>query len=51
MCLAKNIELNFKELVEAESFDTGKPEWLTKSVDIPRCSENIRFFCHRLFTL
>ena len=44
MCLAKNIELNFKELVEAESFDTGKPEWLTKSVDIPRCSENIRFF-------
>ena len=44
MSLAKNIELNFKELVEAESFDTGKPEWLTKSVDIPRCSENIRFF-------
>ena len=44
MCLANNIDLNFKKLVQAESFDTGKPEWLTKSVDIPRCSENIKFF-------
>ena len=44
MCLADNIDQKFKELVQAESFDTGKPEWLTKSVDIPRCSENIRFF-------
>ena len=40
----KNIEDSFELLVKAESFDTGKPEWLTRSVDIPRCSENIRFF-------
>ena len=44
MNLVKEIENSFEVLVRAESEDTGKPEWLTRSVDIPRCSENIRFF-------
>ena len=44
MNLVKEIEGSFELLVKAESDDTGKPEWLTRSVDIPRCSENIRFF-------
>tara|TARA_Y100000589_G_scaffold50255_1_gene41883 strand:+ start:42592 stop:44046 length:1455 start_codon:yes stop_codon:yes gene_type:complete len=44
MNLVKEIENSFEVLVKAESDDTGKPEWLTSSVDIPRCSENIRFF-------
>ena len=44
MGLVEKIEDSFEVLVKAESYDTGKPEWLTRSVDIPRCSENIRFF-------
>jgi aminomuconate-semialdehyde/2-hydroxymuconate-6-semialdehyde dehydrogenase len=44
MHLADVIEEHFNELVEAESKDNGKPEWLARSVDIPRASENIRFF-------
>ena len=44
MCLADEIEAHFDELVEAESKDNGKPEWLARSVDIPRASENFRFF-------
>ncbi len=44
MNLVKKIEDSFEVLVKAESLDTGKPEWLTRSVDIPRCSENIKFF-------
>ena len=44
MCLADEIENNFDELLEAESKDNGKPEWLAKAVDIPRASENFRFF-------
>ena len=44
MNLVEKIEDSFDVLVKAESEDTGKPEWLTRSVDIPRCSENIRFF-------
>ncbi len=35
---------NFDEMVEAESKDNGKPEWLARAVDIPRASENFRFF-------
>ncbi len=42
--LADEIENHFNELVEAESKDNGKPEWLAKAVDIPRASENFRFF-------
>ena len=44
MKLADAIDKNAKKLVEAESFDNGKPQWLAKAVDIPRCSANIRFF-------
>ena len=44
MHLADVIEDHFDLLVEAESKDNGKPEWLAKSVDIPRVSENFRFF-------
>ena len=44
MKLAQAIDDNADQLVLAESFDNGKPEWLAKSVDIPRCSANIRFF-------
>jgi len=44
MKLADAVDKNAKKLIEAESFDNGKPEWLAKTVDIPRCSANIRFF-------
>ncbi len=42
--LAEAIDKHSEQLVIAESFDNGKPVWLAKSVDIPRCSANIRFF-------
>ena len=44
MRLADEIHNHFDELVEAESKDNGKPEWLARVVDIPRASENFRFF-------
>ena len=44
MRLADEIEAHFDEMVEAESKDNGKPEWLARAVDIPRASENFRFF-------
>ena len=44
MQLAVEIDNNFDELVAAESKDNGKPEHLARSVDIPRASENFRFF-------
>jgi aminomuconate-semialdehyde/2-hydroxymuconate-6-semialdehyde dehydrogenase len=44
MRLADAIDKNADELARAESFDNGKPLWLAKKVDIPRCSTNIRFF-------
>ncbi len=44
MKLAQAIDDNAEKLVVAESFDNGKPEWLAREVDIPRCSANIRFF-------
>ncbi|MBL6657695.1 MAG: aldehyde dehydrogenase [Flavobacteriales bacterium] len=44
MRLADGIQSRFDEMVEAESKDNGKPEWLAKQVDIPRASENLRFF-------
>ena len=48
MKLADAIDNHAEELVVAESYDNGKPEWLAKSVDIPRCSANIRFFATAL---
>ena len=44
MNLARTIEKYTDQLVAAESKDNGKPEWLAKSVDIPRVSENFSFF-------
>ena len=44
MKLANAIDNQLKELAAAESFDNGKPVWLAESMDIPRCSANIRFF-------
>ena len=44
MHLADIVENHFEELVKAESKDNGKPAWLARSVDIPRASENFRFF-------
>ena len=44
MKLADAIDKNAEKLIKSESFDNGKPEWLAKTVDIPRCSANIRFF-------
>ena len=42
--LANLIDQNLDELVEIESKDSGKPEWLCRAVDIPRSSMNLRFF-------
>ena len=44
MRLADGIAARFDELSQAESLDNGKPEWLCQQVDIPRASENFRFF-------
>ena len=44
MKLANAIDDRLKDLAVAESFDNGKPVWLAESMDIPRCSANIRFF-------
>lgn len=42
--LANGLRNRFDELVEAESLDNGKPQWLAQQVDIPRASENFEFF-------
>ena len=44
MRLASKIEEYSEELIIAESRDNGKPEALARLVDIPRASENFRFF-------
>ena len=44
MRLASKIEEYSQELIIAESRDNGKPEALARLVDIPRASENFRFF-------
>ena len=44
MRLANEIQNHSEELVKAESKDNGKPEWLAEKVDIPRVSENFKFF-------
>ncbi len=42
--LADAIDDHRDELIRLESQDNGKPEWLARVVDIPRCSKNIRHF-------
>ena len=44
MDLADKIDEYSEELILAESKDNGKPETLARIVDIPRASENFRFF-------
>ena len=42
--IADLIDENLDALALAETNDTGKPLWLSKTVDIPRASANFRFF-------
>lgn len=42
--VADLIERALEPLARAESIDTGKPIALARSVDIPRCATNFRFF-------
>lgn len=42
--VADRIEERLEELAKAESIDNGKPLWLARAVDIPRASQNFRFF-------
>jgi aminomuconate-semialdehyde/2-hydroxymuconate-6-semialdehyde dehydrogenase len=42
--IAELIDENLEALALAESNDNGKPLWLSKKVDIPRASDNFRFF-------
>jgi len=42
--IAELIDENIDALALAETNDNGKPLWLSKKVDIPRASDNFRFF-------
>jgi len=42
--IADGIAVRQDEFAKAETLDTGKPLWLTRSVDIPRAIQNFRFF-------
>lgn len=42
--LAELVEERFEEFAVAETTDNGKPLWLSRSVDIPRGSKNLRFY-------
>ncbi len=42
--VSRRIMERHDELAKAESTDNGKPIWLAKRVDIPRASENFKFF-------
>lgn len=42
--LAELVEKRFEEFAIAETTDNGKPLWLSRSVDIPRGSKNLRFY-------
>ncbi len=42
--IAEGILTNLDALAKAESMDSGKPLWLSKSVDIPRAHQNFQFF-------
>lgn len=44
IAIANEIEKNKIKFIKAESRDNGKPEWLTKKVDIPRSATNLKFF-------
>ncbi len=42
--IAELILKNLEDLALAESMDSGKPLWLSRSVDIPRAHQNFQFF-------
>lgn len=42
--ISRQIRENLDELALAETTDTGKPLWLSRSVDIPRAASNFHFF-------
>ncbi|GAB4130684.1 MAG: 5-carboxymethyl-2-hydroxymuconate semialdehyde dehydrogenase [Raineya sp.] len=42
--IADLIDQQAESLAQAESQDNGKPLWLAKQMDIPRASQNIRFY-------
>jgi len=42
--IASLLEGRLEEFVVAESTDQGKPQWLSRAVDIPRAVHNFRFF-------
>ena len=42
--IADGIESRLEHFAEAETQDTGKPLWLSRTVDIPRAIANFRFF-------
>jgi aminomuconate-semialdehyde/2-hydroxymuconate-6-semialdehyde dehydrogenase len=42
--LSELIEKNLDKLAMAETVDSGKPLWLSKSVDIPRAVSNFHFY-------
>lgn len=44
MRIADIIEQNLEEFARAESTDSGKPVSMARSVDIPRATQNFRFF-------
>ncbi len=46
--IADLIEEKKEMLAKAESLDNGKPEWLATMVDIPRASDNFRFFANAI---
>ncbi|GMR52609.1 hypothetical protein PMAYCL1PPCAC_22804, partial [Pristionchus mayeri] len=45
---AQIIEDNLDDMALLESRDQGKPVWLAKAVDIPRCIHNLRFFANSI---
>ena len=46
--IADLIEQKQEQLAKAESIDNGKPVWLANKVDIPRASDNFRFFANAI---
>jgi len=46
--IADGIDAASEELAQAESLDNGKPLELAKMVDIPRASDNFRFFAQAI---
>ncbi|GMT33445.1 hypothetical protein PFISCL1PPCAC_24742, partial [Pristionchus fissidentatus] len=45
---AQIIEDNLDDMALLESRDQGKPVWLAKAVDIPRCIHNLRYFANSI---